>query len=356
MGSFRVLKFAAADHSDLWDAFVNAHPFAGVGHLRELFAFAPAERNLSLMAFDEAGKTVGVLPLVEVDQKRLGRFRWRILVSNIEFPAGPLTLSSLSARVQMEVLEALMAEVANVAGARKADEVMIAYPLTAGDRSAIERFGYYPMRRFGFTEQNGVGLLLRLSEEESALFSGLESNCRNMVRRCQKAGVVSRPVTGRAEWLACYDLNVETLGEMADSREYMALIWDALVVPGHAHIFAVENEGAILNIVVTVGFGASAYYWKSYRSKKGYVPGTNNLALWDAIVDCKRRGFRFFELGSLEFGAPEQVAISKFKQSFGGVPAYQLRGSWLRSPLRPAILDAGGALMAHFRARKEKKT
>ena len=349
------ISFLTFDQSEsfrtTWDAFVQAHPSAARGHLSAVFYFSNPAANHSLIAVDDHGAVVGILPLFEVEDKELRGLPYRRLVSAGEFPAGPLLAGNLPARVRRNVLDAMLDKVRGIAAARKADEVSIAYPLIDGDRTSLETYGYYPLRHYAFQEENRVVLLLDLTVDEKQLFSNLDSNCRNAIKRCMKSGAVVRKIDTREEWLSCYDLNVKTLGAHADSREHMAIIWDHFVLAGLADVLAVVSDGVIVTVVVTVRY-KSAYYWKSYRDRDRNVIGANNLGLWQGILDAQTNGCRFFELGGMEFANTKQVAISSFKESFGGRPVYQLAGRWVSRPLRRAWLDMGRAGVEAFRERR----
>ncbi|HEX8983934.1 MAG TPA: GNAT family N-acetyltransferase [Bryobacteraceae bacterium] len=350
----RALTPASTGFERLWDSFVLAHPDAGVGHLRANFGLADAagNRNCSILVAGEKDCPVAVLPLYEDERRDLRVFRRRILTSGLEFPAHPLIAPNLAPRVQNAILIYVLQAVESAAAACHADDVSIAYPAIVGGATAVARYGYYPLRHFGFSDDSGVGLLLDLRRDAGELNRTLEASCRNMIRRAQKEGCSVRPVRDCAEWMACLELARETLGPAAPSERVHRACWEHFVAPGYADTCAIVPRASETpsNVVVSAGWNGNWYYWKSYNRARDKAPGANNLALWEAIVSAQRREGRYFELGSVEFESSKQRAISAFKQSFGGTPAYALRGVRHRHPIRNAAV---GLLSAVYHSRSK---
>jgi hypothetical protein len=210
-----------------------------------------------------------------------------------------------------------------------------------GDETALAKHQYCPLRSFGYSDQNLVGRILDLQSDLDQLQAQLKPSCRNSIRRAQREGCSVRSLHNRQEWLDCLELARQTLGPQVDSEEVHAACWDHFVTPGYAYTYAVTGlqSNNPINLVVSVGWQKNWYYWKSFNNRNMRIPGANNLALWEAIVDTKRRGGAYFELGSVEFDDPKQKAISDFKSSFGGTPTYFLRGIRYRRPVRHSILE-----------------
>ena len=337
-----------------WDAFVAANPEASFRHLSALFAFeeeVSGARNRALVMLDERGRLAGLLPLYEIEERTLRRLTVRTLTSGTTLPAGPLFDAALSAKQQRDALALLMAHVERSARASGAERVTIFYPNVVGERTSLEHFGYLPLRHFGYREHNVVSLLLDLREPRDTLFARLKYSCRKQVNKCDRDGVAFQEITGRDEWLGCYDLNVQTLGALAYTRRAMELVWDDFVAPGHATVTATKLGGRTLSVIVTVGLRASCYNWIAFNSKTDFVNGAHNFALWQTIELWQRRGASFFEIGSMEFAVDKQKNIGSFKESFGGRPVYALGGTLELKPAKRALLDLVSVAVAAARAR-----
>jgi hypothetical protein len=342
---------SSSSFKDHWESFVLPHKHACAGHLDANFALAGAAgvRNRSIVLVDEKDRPVAAIPLFEIEERELRIFRRRLLASGFEFPAHPLLAPNLASRQEREVLEAVIRAVESVAASSNADEVGISYPIIIDGVPAIDRYRYCPLRQFGFHDESLVGMVLDLRPDIAEIQRGLDTSCRNKIRRAQKDGCSVRPVRDCEEWMNCLDLARETLGPSAPSERLHRACWEYFISPGHAVANAVVPPGtdAPSNVVVAVGWNGGWYYWKSYNARLRPVPGMNNLALWETIASVKQRNGAVFELGSMEFDDPKQIAIAEFKRSFGGTATYALRGVRYRRPLRRAAL---GLLSAAYRS------
>jgi hypothetical protein len=156
----QIVEFdVSAKFKQLWCTFTQEHPEVSFGHLPGLFDLAASMHgvtNRSLLAIDERKRVTALLPLFEVQSRKLRIVPWRMLVSSIEFPGGPLFSPKLPDKLREETLKQLLGHAANVARQCNASEIHIAYPTTIGAEYTIERFRFYPLRSFGFVEENIV--------------------------------------------------------------------------------------------------------------------------------------------------------------------------------------------------------
>lgn len=336
-----------------WDAFVNTHPLSSHGHLRAQFSFADASgvRNTSL-AVRDGGRLVGLLPLFVLHRRALRRVPIRELVSGAFFPAGPLVSPKLAGKAEARVLDTLLAGARARAATLGADRLIVTHPHVVGGQPSIVRFAYSPLLHWGFRAQSGVGLLLDLSQTPEALAAGRRSGCRQSIAKAQ-SGASVRMLTDRSDWLACRELNIQTLGELAFSDRQLASIWDDLIVPGHATAHAVCADGTMAAVAVTIHTANSAYYWIGLNRRPAPLPGAGHLALWTAITASQTRGCRYFELGSLDFENTKNIGISQFKQSFGGMPYQIISADLDLKPVKSAAVALGAAVLAAARQWRE---
>lgn len=334
-----------------WDAFVAAHPRASHGHLSaqfELAAATPGVQNVSL-AVRDGRALAGVLPLFASSHRQLKAVPVRELTSGAFFPAAPLVSPKLQGKAETRVLDLLHEGMAARAAALRADRVIVTHPHVVDGQPSIVRFGYSPLLHRGFSARHGVGLLVDLSKSAEQLASDLRSGCRQSLAKAEAAGVTVRAIIERAEWMACHELNLQTLGALAYTEGQMAVIWDAFIAPGHAAAHLASVNGTPVAATVTIYGNGSAYYWIGLNRRPAPIVGAGHLTLWTALLAARDRGTPYFELGSLDFGNPKNAGISQFKQSFGGVP-YQIVSAQLDvTPVKSAALALGEALVAAAR-------
>jgi hypothetical protein len=308
-----------------WDAFVHSNSLASWGHLSETFILnkcALGALNRSLILYESHETIIGVLPLFEAVSHELRFVRCRYLTS-----AGPLFRDGLSDSVERQALATLVGSAADVARRANVDKIMVTYPNVIGSQLAITRFGYLPLKDYGFAELNVVGLMLDLRPDVESLFSQMKKRCRTAVRAGRKNGATTQVVRDRNLWLSCHDLNRQTLGEKSYSRRAFEVIWDEFISKGFAVAVATLFEGRVASVVVASRFNGSAYYWLHFNAHPEIVAGAGACALWETIRTCKELGTLFFGLGSLEFSNDsKQRNIAFFKAGFGGTPFYSMSG------------------------------
>jgi hypothetical protein len=337
-----------------WDAFVAGHPLASYGHLSAQFALASAYdgvRNVSLVA-REGRRIAGLLPLFFREHRAIRAVRIRELSSGLFFPAGPLVSPQFAGKAETRVLDALVEAARTHAGALGADHVVITHPHVAGGRTSIERFAYSPLLHYGYRPRHGVGLLLDLSQSDEQLAAGRRSGCRQAIAKAQSLGAHAGVIDRRDEWIACHELNVQTLGPLAYTPRQMAVIWDAFIGAGHASAHAVRFDGSVVAAAVVIRSRDAAYYWVGIGRKPQPVQGAAHLALWSAILSSRAAGCTAFELGSLDFENRKSMGISQFKQSFGGTPHQIISAQLDAKPVKSAAIHLGEAIVESIRERR----
>jgi hypothetical protein len=125
---------------------------------------------------------------------------------------------------------------------------------------------------------------------------------------------------------------------------------DRFVAGGHTAALGVYSSDVPVSVALVTTVGTAASYWCGFNAHPAPIPGGNTLALWEAMLVCKRLGISVFELGSLEFDSPKQIRIGEFKASFGPRPVYAIGGVRRVRPMRGALLDAARASAAFLRS------
>ncbi|MBK8096528.1 MAG: GNAT family N-acetyltransferase [Planctomycetes bacterium] len=161
--------------------------------------------------------------------------------------------------------------------------------------------------------------LLDLARPQDTVWQGLESRCRNTVRKAQKNGVTVRTETDASfldqfweQSLAVFANSGLTPGF---SRELLQAMWRELVPAGLLTVFSAFHDGRRAASVMILHDDQTAYYWAGATDQDLLPLSPNNLLLWEAIVAMQARGIRTLDMVSSSGNA------GKFKRSFGPVAA-----------------------------------
>lgn len=329
---------------DKWDAFVSDHEYAWVGHYSVNFEL---ERefggdNISCLVVDDRQNIVGIMPLFLFEKRILKKtITLRSIRSGTSLRNGPLFIESLSDKQKREALDLLVQHLLVIARASKVDDIHISYPVMHGDKTCLEHYGYLPLKKYGFVEENVVSMVKDLRSDDKTLLTSFKQNCQKKIRQCVEEGGEYVDALDRAQWMDCYDLNVQTFsaGNTAPyTRKALEILWDNFVETGLAEVTAIRFKGKIISVVITAVRKNSCYPWIAFNCKPAPIPGANNLLEWKNMLHFKERGVEYYEIGSREFDDNKQIHISMFKESFQGRDTYCLDGKLVLRPIKESLL------------------
>lgn len=353
----RFVPFTAVGDG-VWDQFVRQHPHHGPGHLSAALRLEEQQGGsiaASTAMLDEQDRVIGVCPLVDTRERQLRLLTAHLRGSGTWFPSSPLVDPGLGGRVADERMQELLRCVMDTARRDGVDRLTFSYPAVLGTKPAIETLGFFPLRRFGFSDGNRVAQLLRLDRSEEALFKGLDPKARNKVRRAESSGCSVQRIEDAHSWSKTYPLYADTLGAMAMSRETFEAVYQRFIASGDAIAVGVHGGDRMLNVVVVSIVNGAAYYWLGFSDQRDAPPGVNVLGLWHGIVAARSRGASLFELGSLDFDDGKQGRIAAFKQQFGGAPHVAFSGAVELSPGRHHAIALVSHLVGMVRLRSRRR-
>lgn len=325
-----------------WDEFVQSNSCSWTGHHSSMFAFEKERskaENHSILIFDDNGILSAILPLFLVTHREIKFLKRRILSSGTELASGPLLLEDIGKKQKKKVINLLFSHVSEIGKQLKADEVRIGYPNIIAGQTSLNYYGYFPLKRFGYKENNVITMIKDLRKSEEDLFASMEHRCRKSINKCRGNNILFQEIKEKDQWLNCYDMNIQTLGTLAYSKTELEILWDQFVMQGVAKVTAILHAGEIINIVLTTGWTDCFYFWIGFNAKNNGVSGGATLLLWETMLFYKRKGFRFCEIGSMEFVDGKHGNISKFKESFNGSPMYMLSGALELHPVKCRLID-----------------
>jgi hypothetical protein len=174
---------------------------------------------------------------------------------------------------------------------------------------------------------NIATFVVDLLMEESAIFAGMNSECRRRIRRAQEAGVVveahPRPApelrNGFISALTSFavDYGLKIIDAAAIERMYDA---------GDATLYVARHKGAITNYLFVYTAGGIGYTIYGLNLMKGNNGedyslgcrrGANRYLHWEAMRHLKAAGMEWFDIGGLS-SLDRTERIHSYKEQFGG--------------------------------------
>jgi FemAB-related protein (PEP-CTERM system-associated) len=274
-----------------WDAYVNAHPEATAYHQyrwSDLIARTFGHRALPLMA-SQAGRTIGVLPLILMDSRWFGRF----LVSLPFVNYGGLLADS-------DEIEQAVWQKAQELGSEVGAAHIEARHLRA--RSFITQ-----------RKQHKVTMVLPLAATSEAQWKGFDPKLRNQIRKAERSGLTVR-IGGASDLPGFYQVfarNMRDLGTPVYTRRFFEEIFATF--PGSAWVCSVRSGSTVVAAAIALGYRDTfeVPWASSLRDYRSLCP--NNLLYWALIQQAIMLGYRRFDFGRSTPGE----GTYKFKEQWG---------------------------------------
>ncbi len=178
--------------------------------------------------------------------------------------------------------------------------------------------------------------IIDLTKDDTELFSGVTSKCRNMIRRAERDGV--QIIRGGIELLDKYmSCDIKTWKRSDIDKDNRKVYMDYLQNMGeNACIYIAEKEGEVQGGALFLKNRAMSYYLYGATADKP-SPGAMNLLQWKAIVDFKYEGVKRHSFVGCRINVDKDskyYGIQSFKKSFGGE---LVEGFMFKSILHPKI-------------------
>jgi len=161
-------------------------------------------------------------------------------------------------------------------------------------------------------------LLLSMSEEE--LFNSFKkTQVQQPIQKSSRDGLTSEIRVDYKSVLKFYQLHLLTrkkLGVPIQPKKFFYHFWNEIINKKMGYVVLVYLKDIIISSGVFAGFNKVLTY-KFSASNPGYLNyRPNNLMLWTAIQEAKRRGFEVFDFGRTDL---ETEGLRKFKLGWGTV-------------------------------------
>lgn len=157
------------------------------------------------------------------------------------------------------------------------------------------------MLRNGFRYRNAFWAsgLIDLTEDIDILRGNLDSKWRNQLKKAEEGPIVVAVETAEDELQAFLNMHIRHKSEKNydDSGDDItrALFWKKAVI---AIVARLNTE--IVGFVMLARHDKSATYYIGWSSEMGYQHDVNKLLLWTAVLELKKIGIRWLDLGGID--------------------------------------------------------
>lgn len=175
-----------------------------------------------------------------------------------------------------------------------------------------------------------------LRVEEQALLMSLKSKWRNSLRKSEKLGVSVVRCESSQETIKFLIKNYQDLKDSHGfdglSSEFIASLakqqgsqWRFNIFLAHEERLDSAVDNNAIGMLVTINSGRTSLYLIGVCGDKGRQMQANSILLWNAILDAKKAGCEWFDVGGLSDQTPKGIA--DFKKGLNAIP-YELVGEW----------------------------
>lgn len=179
-------------------------------------------------------------------------------------------------------------------------------------------------------------LEIDLRQDCSALWQGLSSLPRRMIRKALRSGMRVSRIDSTAHHIRNHRRLGEQIFRLQGERPiYSSAHYDALLRPplsNYLEAFMVSRSGCPLGYLFSLIDQDRAYYWDVAIDFVGRADGAGHLLMWVWMRWCKRKGVTCLDLIGPPTGgrAGRRAGIGRFKLSFGALPVNYWVVYWYR--------------------------
>ena len=139
------------------------------------------------------------------------------------------------------------------------------------------------------------------------------------ITKSLKEGLLYKISEEKIDLLQFYNLHLITrkrLGVPIQPKKFFLNFFDEIISKKSGFIVNVFHKDKVISSGVFMGYSNDLIYKFSASDPKYLNLRPNNLMLWGAIQEAKKRGFKFFNFGRTDLNAE---GLRKFKQGWGTV-------------------------------------
>lgn len=168
---------------------------------------------------------------------------------------------------------------------------------------------------------------LDLQQPESALRAGLHGKWRNALKAAEASDLEIRCDEPEAlDWLlARHDRHRRRRRFVAPGDAFIRTLAEAIPDSDQLCLMRALIDGRAVSAALFICHGASATYEIAWSGPEGRRFKAQSLVLWRALLELRRRGVSWLDLGGLSASAP---GLARFKLGLGAEPV-TLLGTYL---------------------------
>ncbi len=168
---------------------------------------------------------------------------------------------------------------------------------------------------------------LNLCKTTDELRKNLDSKWRNQLKSAEAKELVVHASAESEELRKLLGLHIQHKKE-ANYEDSGDKVTCGLIERQALKAYLVKNEcDKVLAFIMIALHGGSATYYIGWSSEEGYKLNLNKLLLWNAIMDLKKNGFRWLDLGGIDF--IYTPGIAEFKMGTG-CEYYEMVGEFMK--------------------------
>lgn len=161
-------------------------------------------------------------------------------------------------------------------------------------------------------------LIINLSLGVDEVWKGFQGRARNMIRKAEKNGVVVQRKDADEndikQYYSMLDATFKKQGiRTPHSYSLFKNMHHYLTPKNWLQYFCAEYEGQIVAAAIFITYGGRMMYLSGTSTTAGAKLAANNLIQWEAIKFASENGITEYDMGGTG-----NLAIDKFKKSFGG--------------------------------------
>lgn len=236
-------------------------------------------------------------------------------------PYGPI----LPQKNREEALKLLMEFLKEVAVTKKCDVIRVSPFLedTFSHKELFETVGFRPAPMHVLAENTW---LLNVTPSEEELLGDMNKNHRNLIRRCEREGVVIKKTTdiSRLQDLdGLLNITAKRHKFKRFSQKYIEKEFQSYL-PENTMLFeSYLPDGTLDGAAVIMFYGTMAAYRHSASQNVNPKLPTSYLLQWEVIKEAKKRGMKWYNFWGIapDGASPKHpfFGITHFKKGFGGV-------------------------------------
>lgn len=295
-----------------WEKFVSSEEFTlFVQSARYIDFYKKLDEQGFLVGIYDEEKLVGGSVVVTTHAKR-GNFLY--------LPYGPI----LPLHKEEESLRLLMNFLKDLGKKKNCDVIRVSPFLddTPSNKKMFQSVGLRPAPMHVLAENTWI---LDITPTSETLLKNMNKNHRNLIRRCEREGVVIKKTTDIAR-LEGLDTLLNTTAKRHNfkrfSKKYIESEFQSYL-PDNVVLFeAYLPDGTLDGAAVIMFYGTMAAYRHSASLNTNPKLPTSYLLQWEVILEAKKRGQKWYNFwGIAPDGATAEhpfFGITHFKKGFGG--------------------------------------